>query len=100
MGVSVWEVLSGEGCGLRGIHVGRTGFAAGRQPDVGDTNVLVGRHCAVQTVVVLAISRNIPLKALEQSVVLRCRFFRTHVEICLEKLKICELRKRYECEKR
>jgi hypothetical protein len=69
-------------------HVGRAGFAAGGKPDVGDTNVLVGRHRIVQAVVVLAISRNIPLKALEQSVVLRSRFFCAHVERCLERYEM------------
>jgi len=59
-------------------YVGGAGFAAGREPDVGDTNVLVCGHGIVQTNVVLAISRNIPLKALKQSVVLRCRFFAAH----------------------
>jgi hypothetical protein len=64
---------------VRWAHIGRASFATGRQPDVGDTDVLVGRDCIVQGVVVLAISRNIPLETLEQIMVLRCRFFRAHV---------------------
>jgi hypothetical protein len=84
-------------------HVGRAGFAAGRKPDVGDTNVLVGRHCIVQAVVVLAISRDIPLEALEQSVVLRSGFFCAHDEICLgirEKRRDGNVRKGAMCEPR
>ena len=76
---SVWgngEIL--RRCGGLGTYVGGAGFAAGREPDVGDTNVLVCGHGIVQTNIVLAISRNIPLKALEQSVVLRSRFFAAH----------------------
>jgi hypothetical protein len=60
--------------------------------------VLVGRHCIVQAVVVLAISRHIPLEALEQSVVLRSRFFCAHVERCLE--RICKMRKDRNVEKK
>jgi hypothetical protein len=44
-----------------------------------DTDVLVGRECILQAVVVLAISRNIPLETLEQIMVLRCRFFHAYV---------------------
>jgi hypothetical protein len=35
-----------------------------------DTDVLIGRECILQAVVVLAISRNIPLETLEQIMVL------------------------------
>lgn len=61
------------------MYVGRTGFAARRKPDVGNADVLVGGHCIVQAIVVLAISRDVPLEALEQGVVFRCRFFGAHV---------------------
>jgi hypothetical protein len=74
--MSVWSILWK---GLWETHVWRAGFAARRQPDVGDTNVLVCGHCIMQTGVVLAISRHIPLKALKQSGVLRSRFFGAHV---------------------
>lgn len=64
------------------MYVGRAGFAAWREPDIGDTDVLVSRHRVVQAVVVLAIGRNIPFETLEQGVVLRCRFFAAHVAGC------------------
>lgn len=62
------------------VAVGRAGFATRRQPDIGDTNVLVCGHRIVQAGIVLAISRDIPLKALKQSVVLGSRFFCAHVD--------------------
>jgi hypothetical protein len=46
----------------------------------------------VQAVVVLAISRNIPLEALEQSVVLGSRFIGAHVEY-LGRMQRYEMRK-------
>lgn len=61
------------------IYIGRTGFAAGRKPDVGDADVLVGGHCILQAIVVLAVSRDVPFEALEQGIIFRCRFFGAHV---------------------
>lgn len=82
--------------GVRRIYFGRAGLATGGQPDVGNTNVLVCGHCIVQTVVVLAISRNIPLEALKQSVVLRSRFFAAHVKKCHVEIRSCGMQKRRE----